>query len=86
MTEDENKRSPAHNLYDIIDNWTNSYGICKSPPIAYCYRWEGCFAWDRDDFAAPMPPRCSMGPCRSVDCQTAEAYGQGLLKPEDFDW
>lgn len=75
-------------IYDLRDEWTDSFYIVKDPPTAYGYLFEGRFGWDGMDFSRSISEDefDSWKIRKKVPQYIAEAYCKGEIKVEDIDW
>jgi len=76
--------------YELRDAWKSDYYIVKDPPIAYGYVFEGCLAYDGDDFCTGFTSAEHRALFDKVHTDVprwiAEAYGDGDICPEEVDW
>ena len=80
------------NYWEARDAWKSDYYIVKDPPIAYGYMFEGCLAYDGDDFCGGFSIEEHHALIfngfvhKQVPRWIAEAYGNGDICPEEVDW
>ena len=78
--------------YELRDAWKSDYYIVKDPPIAYGYMFEGCLAYDGDDFCMGFSREEYNGLLhrklkrKQVPRWIAEAYGDGDICPGEILW